>query len=210
MSLRDASLQALETAVNQYLALDQEISRELHSLHGSVIGLDLRGTGVTLFFVPDADGRLQVFGDTWIDTGGEPDCLISGTPLSLLRSGQNDDPDSLFSGEVQITGNTALAQRFTRILRQIEIDWEEQLSRLTGDLIAHQVGDALRKTGGWMSRNHRSLELNLAEYLQEESRVLPGPLELENFFADVDTLRDDVERLAARVQRLRDRSNGSD
>lgn len=68
----------------------------------------------------------------------------------------------------------------------------------------------MRKTGGWMSRNHRSLELNLAEYLQEESRVLPGPLELENFFADVDTLRDDVERLAARVQRLRDRSNGSD
>ena len=47
------------------------------------------------------------------------------------------------------------------------------------------------------------MNANIREYLQEESRELPSRYEVERFTADVNALRDDVERLAARVQRLR-------
>ena len=39
--------------------------------------------------------------------------------------------------------------------------------------------------------------------LQEEGRLLPTRYEIDQFLADVDRLRDDGERLAARVERLR-------
>ena len=47
---------------------------------------------------------------------------------------------------------------------------------------------------------------NIREYLQEESGTLPSRYEVERFTRKVDALRDDVERLEARLNRL---ANGS-
>jgi ubiquinone biosynthesis protein UbiJ len=44
--------------------------------------------------------------------------------------------------------------------------------------------------------------MNTAEYLQEESRVVPAALEAQAFYDDVERLRDGVERAAARLARL--------
>ena len=202
MTVRDASYQALETALNQYLELDTEMSSQLAGLHGSSIGFDLSGTGIKIFFIPDQLGRVQVFGQI----EGEPDCLVTGSPLALMRSSGEDNADQVFSGDVQIQGNSSLAQEFTRILKQVDVDWEEQLSHITGDIIAHQVGNAFRNTASWLNRNNQSAAMNLQEYLQEEARLLPSVFELENFYHDVDQLRDDTERLAARLSRLQAKS----
>jgi ubiquinone biosynthesis protein UbiJ len=43
---------------------------------------------------------------------------------------------------------------------------------------------------------------NVREYLQEESRDVPTRYEVERFTQRVGTLRDDVERIAARINRL--------
>ena len=47
-----------------------------------------------------------------------------------------------------------------------------------------------------------SLVTSAAEYLQEEGRDVPVRLEVEEFLREVDRLRDDVERLEARIARL--------
>ena len=203
MTIRDASYQVLEAALNKYLSLDPEISSQLSALHGKVIGIDLAGTGIKLFFIPAQNGQLQLLSQF----EQQPDCMITGTPLNLLRSTLTDSTESTFTGDVHIEGSSALAQDFTNILKRIDIDWEEQLSRLSGDILAHQVGNSFRQTSGWLTRNLDSTGLNIQEYLQEEARLLPHALELENFYQDVDTLRDDTERLAARVQRLQQKQD---
>ena len=43
---------------------------------------------------------------------------------------------------------------------------------------------------------------HLREYLQEESRDVPSRYETERFARSVAALRDDVDRLAARIERL--------
>jgi ubiquinone biosynthesis protein UbiJ len=45
---------------------------------------------------------------------------------------------------------------------------------------------------------------NIREYLQEESRDVPSRYEADRFADNVSALRDDVDRLEARVRRLRD------
>jgi ubiquinone biosynthesis protein UbiJ len=45
---------------------------------------------------------------------------------------------------------------------------------------------------------------NIREYLQEESRDTPSRYEVERFTAKVNTLRDDVARVEARLNRLLD------
>lgn len=199
--LRSAALAGLESMINGLLALDPDASARLARLHGKVIGLEVRGFGLRLYFVP-TPGRLLLQGRV----EQEPDALLIGSPLALASIGLGDDKvGELFSGRVEIQGDVDLAQRFGRILGQMDIDWEEHLSHLVGDVAAHESSQLLRKTGHWLGESRQSLELGLGEYLQEETRLLPRPEEVAGFNKGVDELRDGVERLLARIHLLEQR-----
>jgi len=198
MVIPDAALAGLEAALNRYIALDPEGAARLAPLHGRLIAIELAGFGTRIDLIPGPDG-LQVFGAY----EGEPDCLLRGSPLGLARMGLAErKEDQLFGGEVQVEGDTRLAQEFGAFLGGLDVDWEEQLSRLVGDPIAHQVGSGLRALADWGRKSSATLTQDLKEYLQEEGRLVPTAYEVQGFLDRVDTLRDDVERLAARVERL--------
>lgn len=199
MSLTEATLLGIERGLNSVLALDSRIAAELARFHGRVIGIEILGIGVRFLLVPDAAGRVQVLSSI----EGEADCLMRGTPFDLARSAfTRHREDALFAGRVEIQGDTDLAHSFSDVLARLDIDWEEQLSRLTGDVVAHEAGKAVHAAGRWMHRTGRIAEQDLREYLQEEARLVPSRFEVVEWQDEVDRLRDDVDRLAARVARL--------
>ncbi|MBT8428768.1 MAG: SCP2 sterol-binding domain-containing protein [Gammaproteobacteria bacterium] len=205
MTMRDLALEALEQGLNRLIQLDPEAGRQLAALHGRVIRVDLAGTGIQLNFVPGHDGRLQLLGNI----EGEPDSTLSGSPLDLIRaSDSSEGSKQLFSGRVRIDGDNQGAHRFSEALASLDIDWEEQLSHLTGDIAAHEIGRAARGALHEGRRIASSGRENLSEYLTEEARMLPHRFEVEDFLAEVDTLRDDSERLAARIDLLEKRHRG--
>jgi len=194
-------LAGLEVAINRYLAMDSASLARLGELSGKVIAVELRGLNLTLSMAPHSGG-IQLLQDF----AGTPDTVISGTPLALVRVGIGGDRAALFAGEAEIRGDVPLGQRFEAVLREIDIDWEEQLSQLVGDVAAHQVGNLVRDTLAWGAKSADTLRRDLGEYLQEESGQLPRPAEVQAFMAGVDTLRDDTARLEARIRRLQDRT----
>lgn len=199
MTMRDLALEGLEQGVNRLIGLDPGAGRRLASLHGRVIRIDLTGTGIRLNFVPGHDGSLKLLGSI----EGEPDCTLAGSPFDLIRSRDSSQgPAQLFSGRVRIEGDTRTAQRFSEALGGLDIDWEEQLSRLTGDIAAHEIGRSVRAALREGSRIRRRARDNLSEYLTEEARLLPHRFEVEEYLAGVDEVRDDCERLAARISLL--------
>ena len=187
---------ALERALNDYLDLDPDSRARLVALGGGVVGLHLDGPGYTLYFIPGED-RLQVS----LHFDGRPDTLIAGSPLALARLGMAGDTTRLPEG-VRLEGDARLGQQFRDLLRGVDLDWEEWLSRLTGDLLAHQVGEAVRAFTGWARHAGDSLRRDAGEYLREESGVLPTREEVDAFMDDVDRLREDLDRLDARVRKL--------
>ena len=193
-------LAGLESAVNRYLALDPATLARLAPLSGKVVALELRGLNLTFYLAPHAGG-LHLLGDY----AGTPDTVISGAPFSLARLGAGRERGALFKGDVQVRGDVEVGQRVEAVLREIDIDWEEQLSRLVGDVAAHQMGVALRGMRAWGAQGLDNLGRDAADYLQEESGQLPRREELDEFLAAVDAVRSDVDRLAARVKRLETR-----
>ena len=115
-----------------------------------------------------------------------------------------------FEGDVVITGDVALGQAFRDLLLAVDIDWEENLSRFTGDVLAHQLGNAVRSGQHWARQSRHTLKQDAAEYLQEEGRLLIAGDEMAGYLGAVDTLREDVDRLTARVQRLGKRLHSND
>jgi ubiquinone biosynthesis protein UbiJ len=73
---------------------------------------------------------------------------------------------------------------------------------LTGDIVAHKVGEFVRSTVAWGKQAMDTLGRDAAEYVQEESRDVVNQYELETYMTSVDTLRSDVDRMDARIQRL--------
>jgi ubiquinone biosynthesis protein UbiJ len=197
MRIPDRLLQSFETALNRYLMLDPETRQRMAQLAGRCIGIELAGTGIRIYIHPDHNGVHLTEHAEQVDT------MLHGTPLSLLQLGLGEDTGkTLFSGAVTITGDMETGQTFKSILDTMDIDWEEQLSRLTGDVFAHQAGNAARRVRDTLRSTSLTLQQDLGEYLREELRLVPSRIEIRNLAEDIGELRSATDRLEARIRRL--------
>jgi ubiquinone biosynthesis protein UbiJ len=105
-------------------------------------------------------------------------------------------------GSLDITGDAYTAHRFKQMLNYAKPDIEEELSQVIGDVAAHHAGEFARGFRDWARDARTTIGSNIREYLQEESRDVPSRYEVERFASNVDSLRDDVARLEARINRL--------
>lgn len=190
-----------ESALNHTLRLDPDTLARVSALSGKVIAFEVSGLNWQCYLRPGAAGIEVLEG-----FAGVPDTHIRGTPWAMLRMAlPGQTREAYRDGTVDVTGDVELGQRFKALFDAMEIDWEEQLSRLTGDVIAHEIGRAARAARAFGRDTLATLGRNFAEYQQEEARNLPAATEVTEFLAAVDTLRDDAARVEARIARLQER-----
>ena len=176
-------------------------ARELCDKMGdTVVAVRVRNTALAMWFVIH-DGLLELASDY----DGEPDVLISGSLLTLARMSGDAGLEALRSGSLELTGDAHKAERFQRLLALAKPDVEEELSNVVGDAAAHRLGEIARGLGEWGRNARTTMSDNVREYLQEESRDVPSRYEVERFADDVGKLRDDVDRLEARINLLGDK-----
>lgn len=189
----------LESIVNRLLRLDSATRARLADLKGKMIRLQTMGDRpFTIIVLPDESGlQLRARPER------EPDVTLTGDiPVIFRFALRRFLPDVVASGEVQISGDINLGQRFQRLLEQADIDWEEQAARVLGDVPAHQLGNVWRDLGVWSRQVRHSLMQDFAEYLQEESRLLPVRSRAGAFRQSVEIMLQDLENLEQRLARL--------
>ena len=184
-----------ELALNASIKGSSAAQADLKRLAGKVIALELIGLPLKLYFLPQAE-RMTVAADYH----GDADIQVRAPAASLIGAAFKRD-DTPPRG-MQISGDAETAQVFSRLLKNADLDWEELLSQYTGDVAAHQIGNAMRGFRRWSRDAAERLGRDLAEYLQYESRALPPRREVEAFLSGVDKVRDDAERLEARFRRV--------
>jgi ubiquinone biosynthesis protein UbiJ len=131
-----------------------------------------------------------------------PDAIVTGGPLSLLTLSGSAPEAVLQRGDVRIDGDAELAQKFRELALLLRPDLEEELSLVLGDVPAHQLGRFARAAFGWTRKAAATTVRNVAEYLGHERQDLVPRSEAEQFLQGVDTVREDVDRLAARIDLL--------
>ena len=128
-----------------------------------------------------------------------PDATISATPGVLLRLAARDE--SAWNA-ADVAGDVQFAAAIDQVRRNLEWDYEEDLSRVFGDVAAHRLASAARELDRWGRESVLSVGRALTEYATHESPVLANPRAIDEFNADIDALRDDVERLEKRLDLL--------
>lgn len=137
--------------------------------------------------------------------GPPADAEVVGGPLSLLALGSGPPDAPLSRGEIEVRGDAELAQKFRELARLLAPDPEEELSILVGDVAAHRIGRLTRGALDWSRNAAVTLLQDVGEYFSHERADLIPREEGEQFLRGVDALREDVDRLDARLELLQQR-----
>ncbi len=204
-------LAAIESLLNR--GIDQSLRARAAAGRLNGTSLELRIAGLAPIRIAAFSSRLALAsagGSGARTAGADPAAVIAGAPLALLDlfARREDSSAPRGSERVRISGDAEIAARYGELLELARPDWEEELSRLIGDLPARRLSLAARAALSWARGFARSAQANVAEYLQEESRALVSKPEVEEFLGQVDALRETADRVEARIARLERRLGG--
>lgn len=198
-AFRPIAGRALESALNRALAMDADTREALARLDGRVVELTLASPPLAM--------RLRVEGERLtvgpVDAEGEPDLAVRttlGGVLAQLPFLRREDAPAV--GRVRVSGDAELARQLQRLAERFDPDWQQPFISLFGEVLGVQIANTLAGGLRQMRGLGDGLVRSAAAYVTEESRDVVPRAELEAFLDDVDGLRDDVDRLAARVARL--------
>lgn len=104
--------------------------------------------------------------------------------------------------EIEMEGDMELAQEISYLARNLDWDVEEDLSKAVGDIAAHRLVSAGRALSRWTREAALRTAQGAAEYWTEESPLIASRVKVAGFVEDVSRLRDGVERLEKRIERL--------
>jgi ubiquinone biosynthesis protein UbiJ len=126
---------------------------------------------------------------------------VSSKALNDLAGSSGSLREQAFKA-VKITGDADLAQLIGRLAGQLRWEYEEDLARIVGDAPAHF---AVKQGKKFVSATHSAasdLLDNVVEYLSEEKKVLLHQRDMVIRKAELNNLRDAVDRMEKRIQLL--------
>jgi ubiquinone biosynthesis accessory factor UbiJ len=188
-------LTAIENVLNRGLPLSPRARTLCQELAGRKLAVEV--PEVARLLVESTGDMLRV-----TRSHAPADAEIIGGPFGLLAL-SGDSPQAVLQRRgVEIRGDANVAERFRELGMLLRPDLEEALSRVIGDVPAHRIGHFTRLAFSWGRRAAGTALQNVSEYLAHERRDLVPRNEGDQFLKGVDTLREDVDRLEARLDLL--------
>jgi ubiquinone biosynthesis protein UbiJ len=103
---------------------------------------------------------------------------------------------------IRVEGNAGLASEVMFLFRHLRWDIEEELAKVFGDAAAHRVAGMMRGAVAWHAEAAQRIAEAMVEYATEENPLLVQRGELKENAVRLAQLRDGLERLEKRLERL--------
>jgi ubiquinone biosynthesis protein UbiJ len=186
----------IENVLNRGLPRSPRARELCKALEGRRVAVEV--TGFTRFVVESSGQSLKLVRHLSLAAEAE----IAGGPLSLLALASDSPEAVLQRGDVTMRGDVDLAQTFRELALLLRPDLEDELSKVIGDLPAHELGRFARAAFGWTRNAAATTVRNAAEFLAHERGDLVPRAEGDQLLKGIDTLRENVDRLEARIELL--------
>lgn len=188
---------ALELALNKVLALDPRSQLRLAALDGKRMRIKLQELPWPLTFA--FSSRIDVL----MDEEQQVDCEMA---LSLSHINEMQDPANISAliqdKKLSLNGDMHTAQSFSALMKELDIDWEEHLSRYTGDVFAHESVRLVKNLHQRAKGHFQQLGQIIKDGALQEKQLAAHPLAVEDFSQAVNQLRADTARFEARLNQL--------
>jgi ubiquinone biosynthesis protein UbiJ len=195
-------LASAEAVFNRNIAASSAAKSLVRRLEGTQLQIEI--DGITRVRASVAGGQLALLaGDA-----SPADARIFGSAPALLQSMRSARPSIDKASSLKISGDAEIANLYRELFAAARPDLEEELSRWIGDMPARHLSLVARSVRTWARRARRTAGENIAEYLQEEGRDLVTPVEMQEYLASVDEVREAADRIEARILILERRVKG--
>lgn len=184
---------ALLPVINHLIQQNRETQAALASFSGKT--LSLRAAGLHIRGTFDGQGFLK-------HSTSEADTEIGFRPAAVQKVLQGQTPGV---GDVEIGGDTVLGCALLPLIGSLRYHAHDDLSRVFGDALAGSIATRTAKTGGLFKQMGLSVLEQLGEFAREPESPVADRETLAAWISEVDALRDDTERLAARLEKLENR-----
>lgn len=196
--MMNALCQLLSIASEKLVAADSDTQARLAALEGKVFRLIVTAPGLDLFVLPAANGLLFQ-----TQAARQPDVTLSGPLTAFVRYGLQGLGARIESKQpVSIHGDLDLAQSLQYMLAKMDLDREEVLAAMIGDMPARKANLLIASAVAMLGHSARLAQKNWCEYLQEEKQLLASPAALRKHAGEVNALRSRLDRAELRVARL--------
>lgn len=185
----------LSAAINHLLAQEPWARDRLVAHVGKVACFDVGLPGIRLKVVPD--GMLEPAAP-----GVDASVTIRAQPADLPLMLQNRERAFSY---VQIEGDADFANAISQLSQTLRWEAEHDLSKLVGDIAATRIVGGAKSAARSLQSGAQALVEHAAEYFLEENPVLLRPQAVSDLGREVARMRDDVERLAKRIEKLQRR-----
>lgn len=189
----------LPQMINALVDLDPEARDLLATLAGKHVAVQIKGTGLHFPYRCSAGGH-------WHADPQEATDLIVRLSVSaisaLLLGGPPADLAGYRALGIELEGDLAVARVLHDAWRKFQFDWEEPVSRVTGDAAARRLCNLGREMGRGAERARSALQRAASEQLQYQLALIPAKAEVEQFVREVDDLRAQADRLRERIRLL--------
>ncbi|MGK0268388.1 MAG: ubiquinone biosynthesis protein UbiJ [Paraglaciecola sp.] len=196
----------IELAMNQLLKLDDDSQQRLKKLSGKSLQVTIKELPWPLLFSfsEQIDVRTVVTQDYDLEPPPEPvDCLIELNLETLPKLKDSSKLTQLIQQkQLNLIGDIYVAQTFSALLKDLDVDWEEQLSQFTGDVAAHQTFTSMRTLFDTAKAQIEQGAVELGEHLTQSDSIAVKPSEMVEFSRGVNELRSVTERLSAKIALL--------
>lgn len=188
----------MANAINKALAMDIHTRNKLLAHHGASIDLCITDWDIVLRCVIQSTAI-----DIQLPTDAPPTAALKGKLFDLLRTGVADDKHSAMrAANIRFEGDIGLAQDLQLALSEMDLDWAGELAKLTGNPIAHTLETGAKKLKAHLVTAKTQLKQASIEYAHFEAKLMPTKEQVTEFYDGVRIIRDDVERLEARISAL--------
>ena len=188
----------MENGLNRLLTLDPSYQSALSPLDGKVISIEVTGILSQRFFCfSNSDITLLE------NMGEAADCALTVTPSALVQLRDSHQFSELIKTEqLTINGDIKLAQQFSALLTELNIDIEELLSHKLGDPLAHTLVYASGQLSNFIKTKSKQLAADFSEVATHEWPLAANKQALNIWSQQVAELENDINVLELRIEQL--------
>jgi len=203
--LGNIALWPAEQLINGAIASDPHVQKKIAAFAGKAIQINTRMPALEIRVVMEAD-HIRLTAVDSAQYALPVDASINGPTGKLLQQlFDTSTKHALVDEDVELDGDVQLIQDLLTTIKTLDIDWQDYLAPVLGDVLTQQIGQSLDETRAWASDSRKRVQRSMEDYLKEEARLFPHEQQLRNFADNLDELKLRIDRVDARVQLLRQR-----